>query len=341
MKNKIIFLCLIYFLLFLFSSAYSQEEEVEKIKTIDEIIEELKGAINLAPGDTALYFLLGEAYDEKNLLESAYSEYEKILNMNPENVTALLRMGIISLRRENFEEAEEKLTKALELESGSSELFYAEGLAHEFSLRYELAIEDYNNAVDKYDNLIKIYEYLGVISGHRGTPEKGIEYFQNSLNIKESLAKVYAHLGFVYRKTGDIEFSIILYKKAVEMKPDDEKLYLNLALSFSLVDSLHEDAVNFFGKSIEIDSTNAEVHYKLGMVYGRMGKLGHQIWELQKAVKIDSTNAPALMDLAIAYFNNKMYSASWEQIKEAEKLGYKVSEDFIEILTKAIPRPKN
>ena len=302
------------FLLLLISSTFPQEEKIEKIKSIDEIINELKAAITVTPGDTALYFLLGEAYEEKNLLESAYSEYEMILKMNPENVTALLRAGTISIRRENLEDAEITLTKALELESGSGELFYAAGLENEFNLRYETAIEEYNKAVEKYNNLTKIYEYLGVISGHNGTPRKGIEYFQNSLNIKESLAKVYAHLGFVYRKTGDMEFSIASYKKAIEMKPDDEKLYLNLALSYSLVDSLLEDAVNFFGKSIEIDSTIAEVHYRLGMVYGRMGTLNRQILELQKAVKIDSTYAPARVDLAIAYFITLI-----TQIKERNK----------------------
>ena len=66
-----------------------------------------------------------------------------------------------------------------------------------------------------------------------------------------------------------------------------------------------------------------------------------RVEKTKKAVKLDSTFTQVRMDLAIAYYNNKQYLSAWDELKAVEKLGYKVSKEFIEILTKALPRPKD
>jgi len=342
MKSKITFLYLISLIFFFLATVYSQDTQEEvKVKSIDEIINDLKMAVTTSPEDTALYFLLGDAYIEKELPESAYSEYEKVWKMNPQNVKALVKMGSVLLQREDVDDAEEKLKSALAIEKGTEEACITRAFEHELNFRYKNAVKEYYKAIEKYKNLIEIYRSLGIISGKRENLEEGIGYYQNVLNYKDSVAKVYSSLGSVYRKSGNVNLSISMYKNAIDLKPDDEGLYYALGLSFSLIDSLLEDAVGSFEESIKIDSTNADIHYKLAMVYGRMGKLAHHIWELQKAVEIELGNSQARMDLAVAYYNNKQYLSSWEQLKEAEKLGYKVPEDFLEVLTKALPRPKD
>jgi len=315
---------------------FSQEE-----KSIDEIINDFKVAVTEDPADTSLYFSLGDAYSVKGLLEAAYSEYEKVWGMNPINVKSLIKMGIISLRREMWDDAEEKLNDALSIDSTSAKLHFERGLEYEFNLSYKSALKEYDKAVDEYINLIEIYKHLGILAGQKGMPEQGIQYYQKTVDIKNSLSESYQHLGTVYRENGIIDKSIVLFQKASELNPDDESVYYNLGLSYSLVDTLLEDAVNAFKKSIEIDSTNAEAHYQLGMVYGRMGNLANQIWELQKTVNIKPDYGKACIDLGIAYYNNKQYLSAWDQVRAAERLGYKVSDDFIRVLTRILPKPKD
>lgn len=333
---KIIFIYTILLIFFLNKTVLSQEE-----KTIDEIIDNLKIAATENPADTSLYFSLGDAYSIKGLLEAAYGEYEKVWRMNPINVKSLIKMGIVLLRREMWDEAEEKLNDALRIGSAAGEIHFERGLEREFNLRYNSAIKEYDIAVEEYINLIEMYKHLGILSGHKGKPEQGIQYYQKTVDIKKSLSVSYQHLGVVYRKNGIIDKSIISFQEACEVNPNNETIYYNLGLSYSLVDTLIEDAVGAFKKSIEIDSTNAEVHYQLGMVYGRLGNLANQIWELQKAVKIKPDYAQACIDLGIAYYNNKQYLSAWDQVKAAEKLGHKVSEDFVKFLTRVLPKPED
>ena len=333
---KIVFVYTILLVFFLNLTVFSQEGE-----TIDEIIDNLKIAVTENPADTSLYFFLGDAYSIKGLLEAAYGEYEKVWRMNPMNVKSLIKMGIVSLRREMLDEAEEKLNDALSIDSAAAEIHFERGLECEFNLRYKGAIEEYDKAVEKYINLIEIYKHLGILAGQKGKPEQGIQYYQKTVDIKKSLSVSYQHLGVVYRDNGIIDESIISFLKAREVNPNNETIYYNLGLSYSLVDTLIEDAMDAFKKSIEIDSTNAEVHYQLGMVYGRLGNLANQIWELQKAVKLKPDYTQACIDLGIAYYNNKQYLSAWDQVKAAEKLGHKVSEDFIKVLTRVLPKPKD
>lgn len=333
---KIIFVYTILLIFLLNKTVLSQEE-----KSVDEIIDNLKIAVTENPADTSLYFSLGDAYSRKGLLEAAYGEYEKVWRMNPINVKSLIKMGIVLLRREMWDEAEEKLNDALRIGSAAAEIHFERGLEREFNLMYNSAIEEYDKAVEEYINLIEIYKHLGILSGQKGKPEEGIQYYQKTVDIKKSLSVSYQHLGVVYRKNGIIDKSIVIFREAREVDPNNETIYYNLGLSYSLVDTLIEDAMDAFKKSIEIDSTNAEAHYQLGMVYGRLGNLANQIWELQKAVKIKPYYAQACIDLGIAYYNNKQYLSAWDQVRAAEKLGCKVSEDFIRVLTRVLPKQRD
>ena len=334
-KYKIVFMYIIFLIFFLNKTVFSQEE-----KDIDEIIDDLKIAVTENPADTSLYFSLGDAYSIKGLLEAAYGEYEKVWRMNPVNVKSLIKMGIVSLRREMWDEAEERLTEALGIDSTAAELHFERGLENEFNLIYKSAIEEYKKAVEEYNNLIEIYKHLGILAGQKDTPEHGIQFYQRMVDTKKSLSNAYQHLGEVYRKSGIIDKSINSFQKACEVNPDSWSIYYNLGLSYSSIDTLFEDAVDAFKKSLEIDSTNADVHYHLGMIYGKFGKLANHIWELQKAVKMNPDYARARIDLGIAYYNNKQYLSAWEQVKAAEKLGHKISEDFIKVLSRILPRPK-
>jgi len=333
---KIAFVYTILLIFFLNMTVFSQEEN-----TIDEIIDDLKIAVTQNPADTSLYFLLGDAYSIKGLLEAAYGEYEKVWRMNPINVKSLIKMGIVSLRREMWSEAEEKLNDALSIDSTAAETHFERGLECEFNLRHNDAIKEYDKAVEEYINLIEIYKHLGILAGQKDEPEQGIQYYEKTVDIKKTLSASYQRLGIIYRENGIIDESIISFLKAREVDPNNETIYYNLGLSYSLVDTLIEDAMDAFKKSIEIDSTNAEAHYQLGMVYGKMGNLANQIWELQKAVKISPDYAQACIDLGIAYYNNKQYLSSWDQVRAAEKLGYKVSEDLIRVLTRVLPQPRD
>ena len=172
-------------------------------------------------------------------------------------------------------------------------------------------------------------------------PEEGIKHYRRIIDLKKSLAGIYQSLGIIYRKRNLINASIISLKNALAITPQVASIHYDLGLSYSLVDSLLQKGIDSYKKSIEIDSTDASVHYELGMLYGKTGKPGHQIWELQKAIKLRPDYPQARIDLAIAYFNNRQYISSWEQIKEFEKSGLAVSPKFLSALTKALPRPKD
>lgn len=334
-RYKLIVILIMFFTFFLREEVYPQEE-----KNIDEIINNLKRLVTESPSDTALYFSIGDAYAKKGLLDAAYGEYEKVLLMNKENVDAMIRMGIVSLRRENLKDAEENLNNALKLINGLEELHFTRGLQYEFNLRYKEAINEYNQAIEKSNKLREINKYLGILAGLKGMTESGVQYYQKTDKLKFFLFDIYLHTGEIYRKMGSIDKSINSFLKGIEIKPNDNSIYFNLGLSYSLVDSLLEDAVKSFDKSVSIDSTNADVHYNLATAYGRLGNLGGHIWELQKVVKLKPDYAGVHLELGIAYFSNKQYLSAWEEIEQAEKLGHKIPDEFIKLLSNVLPRPK-
>src|SRR3989339_2092169 len=137
----------------------------EKEKSIDEIIAELKQESANNPSDTTLYFLLGDAYATKGLLDAAYEEYYKVWRINEENTKSLIKIGTIQLRRENWEDAEAKYRSALNINSKFIGLLIDQGLEYEYNLKYDSSIEVYEKAIDVYNDLIEIHKSLGMILG--------------------------------------------------------------------------------------------------------------------------------------------------------------------------------
>ena len=80
--------------------------------------------------DPALINLLGVVTEKMGDLEKAAAWYEKALSLSPNFVPALVNKGILSLRRYNYENAENALKQALSLQSAHIEAHTALALVY-------------------------------------------------------------------------------------------------------------------------------------------------------------------------------------------------------------------
>ena len=73
-------------------------------------MEDFTKAIRLTSGDFNAYYNLGRVYDEKGEYNQAIENYDKVIELNPNYISAYYRRGVAWLHLQEWERAKSDLT---------------------------------------------------------------------------------------------------------------------------------------------------------------------------------------------------------------------------------------
>lgn len=167
------------------------------------------------------HYQLGLSYFNENKIQMAYVEFQKAIELNPDDKEVLNALGVVYLQFDDLQKAEGSFLKAIKVDSSFSE-------AH-------------NN--------------LGATYGRMGRWSDAINSFKaaikNPVYKKPELA--YNGLGDAYYRLGRIDEAIDSYREAIKRAQDFYRPYYGLALCFN-AKGRYGDAASAMTRAIELDS---------------------------------------------------------------------------------------
>lgn len=101
-------------------------------------------------------------------------------------------------------------------------------------------------------------------------------------------------------KGGDLETARAAWTRVLQMSPDNFEALLNLGTAYTST-GRNEQALVYFRKAYEVDSSVAEVSNNLGAVYANLGRPDESISAYRRAIRLDSTEARYYANLGLAY----------------------------------------
>jgi tetratricopeptide (TPR) repeat protein len=131
----------------------------------DGALTTLTRTVELAPDDMRILVLLGWAYSGKEMYEKAEGIYDLVLEKEPDHPMALANLGYISLKRCNYREAIEFLSRALRQDSDKTAIIYANyymGLVYFERQMYSDAVSFLQKSIQLAPNLMEAYYHLGL-----------------------------------------------------------------------------------------------------------------------------------------------------------------------------------
>ena len=132
-------------------------------------------------------------------MDEAIAQYQKALEINPNDAEAHYNLGIALLQKGQVDEAMVQFQKALEINPN-----YAE--AH-------------NN--------------LGLVLFQKGQVDEAIAQYQKALEINPDYAAAHYNLGNALLQKGQLDEAIAQFQKALEINPDYAEAHINLGCSLS------------------------------------------------------------------------------------------------------------
>lgn len=159
---------------------------------------DLNKALSLGFKNDMVYSNLGDAYMLSHQCEKAVNNYSIALDINPENFCAWANRGYTFIKLRLYEKAVPDLKIALTLRPKDSiallnldDAYLGRGQHHLKAGRNQEAIEDFSNAMNHYDFVVKAYEGRALAYMNLGMTDKAnadiakAKFFRDESELKQ------------------------------------------------------------------------------------------------------------------------------------------------------------
>ena len=156
----------------------------------------------------------------KNVLELAIQRSRERLAKNPQDVNALIDLGVIYRNTGENEKAVEQLSKAIELDPNREEIYYELSIIYQKAGQTKKAINELDKAIERAPNYEYAHYRLGMLYLETHQTEQAIEAFVTALGISPLSADTHFFLGQAYEEQRDYESALREYEEALRFVPD-------------------------------------------------------------------------------------------------------------------------
>jgi lipopolysaccharide biosynthesis regulator YciM len=235
--------------------------------------------------------------------------FQRVLNLDPNHVDTLLRMGITQLRQKNVQEATRLHLKAWNLQSDNQEVMFSLSADYEDAKRFDEAIKMYREILRKdpsnITTLIKLRDLYHRLNQWEELIETQARLLSNPLGTQELEVEHRKLIGFKYElgrsllEAGDLEKARKVFRAVIKLDKDFVPAYLGLGEVY-LEEGKQKEAGQLWEKSYKLTSSVLLLH-RLEDLYLKQGEPGNAIEIYKQAV----TWKP--QDTILKFFLGKLY----------------------------------
>ena len=213
-----------------------------------------------SPGDILKQAL---SYQNSGDLVSAENLYRKLLYLT-DNADAANLLGCLLMGREEFQEAETLIKKAIKLKP----------------------------------SIYFFHYHLGLLYCKQYLWNKAIEAFEMALSLNPDHLESMNNLGVAFTKIGNIESAIKILKKALVINPNHGESCNNIATSYMMIGDI-DNAHHYYTQAIKNVPKKPEFHKNIAAVYRKRNQLDQAELHLSLALKYAPGYIQALNDYGV------------------------------------------
>jgi tetratricopeptide (TPR) repeat protein len=218
------------------------------------------------PNDIELMQRLGRLYFRNNSIEEATRVFRQILQLDENNLSALVELSLCLSKVGNFDEAEFNLERAQEIRPGFHTLYLAFSKLHEA----------------------------------KGNAELQVSYMMRAANAAPEKLDIRLALADLLKKYGDLSGAIFQYKLILEKNPNFEAALFALGTILMKRNEV-SPAIGYFQRVIEFNPGAFDAHFNLGSCFFRQKKYSYALRNLQFAVRAQGLQKKSLYLISQSY----------------------------------------
>lgn len=154
---------------------------------------------------------------KRNEYLAAIQEFDRLLQIDPDNSRAYYNRGFAYYYLDMHSEAEADFDRSIELNPDDSSSFLYKGMIRYFNDDFEGSIEEYNKSLERGPHYYKAYYNRGLAKGQLKDLQGAIKDFNKALTIEPNNKESYYNRALAYFMLGDTSRACTDWKKAKEL----------------------------------------------------------------------------------------------------------------------------
>ena len=229
------------------------------------------------------YEKLGDQYSRRGNLDESFVQYNRALQLYPEDSKVRYKVGLLFLRKGLPDEALKEFQEIFEKDDRHALAYEGAGQALMQMGEYDEAENKFHKALELNPDLWLSHNDLGLIYDRNLRFDDAIAHYQAGVTIRPNQDILLNNLGVSYYLNGEYLISIEILLKAIEAgaDPKNPKIYNNLGLVLGKL-GRYEETLEAFKKT----GDRAVAHNNLGYIYFLQGKYEKAIAAFEKAIEI-------------------------------------------------------
>jgi tetratricopeptide (TPR) repeat protein len=268
-------------------------------------------AQTLAPGDRRWPYYLGHLYTTQGAYESARTAFERALELQADDVPALVSLGEVHLAAGRPEAAEPLFTRALALRPDSVWAQISLGRAALARQDYALAVQHLEQALAADPGAAGIHYPLGMAHRGLGDMEEAESHLQlqgsgtvrrpdplmQAMRASLRSPSAYEREGIQALGAGDWEAAVAAFRRGIELAPENPSLRHRLGTALYMMGDERGGRTQF-EEALRVSPDHAEAHYSLGLILEGNGRIEEALHRFSTAVRHEPSYVEARSRLA-------------------------------------------
>lgn len=246
-------------------------------------------ALELEPDNVDALIKRGEAYFQSGDSEGALIDFARALEIDPNQTAIYERRAALYDAQGNTQAAIDELTAALAVTPEDSDLLILRGKAYIQYGNMELAQADLTQAITLSPDLAEAYVQRAIIYLNQNDRRTALDDLTQAIKLEPDRADVYALRGLVYRDENEFDLALGDYRKAIELDPENPQWHADRATVYEWRGDLDE-AIDSLDRAIELDPQFVSAYVQRAENQINRSAYDLALADYQQARSLDPTN---------------------------------------------------
>lgn len=264
--------------------------------------------VNIPPGGllkidtpaTDFYRLVDNAFDlaKRGQYEAAIAEWQRALELSPEDDRAHNNAGLLLASVGRFDEAVPHFEKALKVNPAYPDAHSNLGVALAGMGKLDEAIAEFEKALEVNPGSAEAHNNLGRVLVREGKLDDAITHYQKAVEITPDSVSIQNNFGVALARQGRLDEAIAHFEKALSLGPDSAEAHNGLAVAL-VQQGRADEGVAHFERALANNPQYAEAHFNLGdALYYLKGRAEEALEQWRMVLRIDPNHVAALNEMA-------------------------------------------
>jgi len=261
------------------AQAYASE------RLFDRAITDMEQALSLDSIEITYWLYASELYYTTKRVGMARSAIEKALSINPTHLEANMRMGELQYYLGDYASAMQYLDQALVIDRFHAKAYFIKGMIFKENGDTALAISSFQTTIEQDPDYFHAYMMLGNIFADQHE-RIAVNYYNNAIRVNPEMTEAHYALGYFLQEHGNPKGAIKVYDDLLAIDPHHVPAMHNMAYTFLFYMNMPEDAIPWFTKALESDSTFFLAAYHRGYAHEMLGNKSNAVRDYTHALRM-------------------------------------------------------